>query len=72
MKKHLGLMRPFERIPCCKRIEKDAVVVYTEKQSGGQFQKSIVFLRHWDSVVPYPVPFCFWGEVQNNAETQTI
>ena len=39
-------MRSFERIPCCKRIEKDTVVVYTEKQSGGHFQKSIVILRH--------------------------
>ena len=41
-----GLMRSFERILCCKRIEKDTVVVYTEKQSGGHFQKSIVILRH--------------------------
>ena len=41
-----GLMRPFERILCCKRIEKVALVVYTVKMSGGQFQKSIVFLRH--------------------------
>ena len=36
-----------------------ALLVYTMKLSGVQFQKSIVFLRHKDSVVPYPMPFCF-------------
>ena len=43
-------MQCIERIHCCEPIEKRALLVYTVKLSGGQFQKSIVFLRHQDSV----------------------